>query len=99
MSGTTIRDTLMRVLRPLLKTQTPDKTVEPTKAHGLLPISEERKGLKEAQRAAHSHPPRTHGTISASLEGPSQARWAISASLEGSGPTIEQVTNLCLARG
>jgi len=30
---------------------------------------EERKGLKETQHAAHSHPPRTHGTISASLEG------------------------------
>ena len=57
------------------------------------------KGLKEAQRAAHSHPPRTRGTISASLEGPSQARWAISASLEGSGFTLEQVTNLRLARG
>ena len=37
----------------------------------------ERKGLKEAQRAAHSHPPRTRGTISTSLEGPSQARWAV----------------------
>src|SRR6185437_15074421 len=30
---------------------------------------EERKGLKEAQHAAHSHPPRTRGVISASLEG------------------------------
>src|SRR6185295_16069189 len=29
---------------------------------------EERKGLKEAQHAAHSHPPRTRGAISASLE-------------------------------
>jgi len=39
-SGATIRDTLIGVLRPLLKTQTPDKTTEPTKAHGLLPIRE-----------------------------------------------------------
>jgi len=38
LSGTTIRDTLIGVLRPLLKTQTPDKTAGPTKAHGLLPI-------------------------------------------------------------
>src|SRR6185437_16073824 len=30
---------------------------------------EERKGLKEAQHAAHPHPPRTRGAISASLEG------------------------------
>ena len=30
---------------------------------------EERKGLKEAQHAAHSHPPRTYRAISASLEG------------------------------
>src|SRR6185437_4783491 len=30
---------------------------------------EERKGLKEAQHAAHSHPSRTRGAISASLEG------------------------------
>jgi len=42
LSGTTIRDTLIGVLRPLFKTPTPDKTVEPTKAHGLLPI--QRKG-------------------------------------------------------
>ena len=42
------------------------------RAHeGLQPPSslEERKGLKEAQHAAHSHPPRAHGVISASLEG------------------------------
>ena len=42
LSGTTIRDTLIGVLRPPLKTQTPDKTAESTKAHGLLPI--QRKG-------------------------------------------------------
>src|SRR6185503_18293404 len=73
----------------------------------------ERKGLKEAQRAAHSHPSRTRWAISASLEGPSRTRWvisaslegpsrtrwAISASLEGSGSTLEQVTHLHLARG
>ena len=58
----------------------------------------------------------THGTISASLEGPSRARlgpagqspprsrvadlplsgWPISASLEGSGSTLERVANLRL---
>ena len=41
-SGTTIRDTLIVVLRPRFKTQTPDKTSKPTKAHGLLLI--QRKG-------------------------------------------------------
>ena len=64
------------------------------RAHeGLQPLSnlEERKGLKEAQHAvcvrsaARPHPPRTHGVISASLEGsplkPSTATRA-SASLE-----------------
>src|SRR6185436_16798884 len=58
---------------------------------------EERKGLKEAQHAAHvrsaahPHPPRTRGVISASLEGsppkPSTAPRA-SVSLEGSEPTL-----------
>ena len=38
-------------------------------------------------------------TISASLEGPSRARWTSSASLEGSGSTLERVTHLRLARG
>ena len=42
MSGTTIRDTPIGVLRPLLKTQTPDKMTKPTKAHGLFLI--QRKG-------------------------------------------------------
>ena len=54
---------------------------------------EERKGLKEAKHAAHSHPYRTRGAISASLEGlpprPSEAP-RISASLEGSEPTLER---------
>src|SRR6185503_7357687 len=38
---------------------------------GLRPPSnlEERKGLKEAQHAAHSHPPWTRRVISVSLEG------------------------------
>ena len=69
------------------------------RAHeGLQPPSnlEERKGLKEAQyaahvlSAAHPHPPRTRGVISASLEGsPSRPSIApcVSASLEGSEPT------------
>ena len=34
--------------------------------------------------------------ISASLEGPSQTHWAISASLEGNGSTLEQMTDLRL---
>ena len=99
LSGATIRDTLIGILRPLLKTQTPDKTTEPTKAHGLLLLQRKGKDSKEAQHAAHSHPPQTRGTISASLEGSSQTRWAISASLEGSGSTLERVGNLRLARG
>ena len=77
---------------------------------GLWPPSdlEERKGLKEAQHAAHvrsaahPHPPRTRGVISASLEGsppkPSTAARA-SASLEGSEPTLGRGDHLRLARG
>ena len=52
-SGATIRDTLIGVLRPLLKTQTPDKTTEPTKAHGLLLIQRKGKDSNEARYAAH----------------------------------------------
>jgi len=76
------------------------------RAHeGLQPPSnlEERKGLKKAQyaahicSAAHPHPPRTHGVISASLEGsppkPSTAP-RISASLEGSEPALEKADRL-----
>ena len=84
-SGATIRDTLIGVLRPLSKTQTHVKATGPTKAPGLLPNPEERKGLKEAQHVAHSHPSQAHRTISASLE--------------GSGSTLERVTHLRLARG
>ena len=47
LSGTTIRDTLIGVLRPLLKTPAPDKTVEPTKAHGLLLIQMKGKDSKK----------------------------------------------------
>ena len=77
---------------------------------GLQPPSnlEERKGLKEAQHAAHvrsaarPHPPRTRGVISASLEGsppkPSTAPRA-SASLEGSEPALEKADRFRLARG
>ena len=81
------------------------------RAHeGLQPPSnlEERKGLKEAQHAAHvhsaahPHPPRTRGAISASLEGsplrPSTAP-RVSASLEGSEPTLGGVDHLRFARG
>ena len=74
---------------------------------GLQPPSnlEERKGLKEAQHAAHihsaarPHPPRTRGVISASLEGsplkPSTAPRA-SASLEGSEPALEKTDRYAL---
>ena len=65
------------------------------RAHeGLQPPSnlEERKGLKEAQHAAHvhsaarPHPPRTRGVISASLKGsPAEA--------------LDRVLRLRLARG
>ena len=77
---------------------------------GLQPPSnlEERKGLKEAQHAAHvrsathPHPSRTRGVISVSLEGsppePSTAPRA-SASLEGSEPTLGEADRLRLARG
>ena len=85
LSGATIRDTLIVVLRPLSKTQTHVKATGPTKVPGLLPNPEERKGLKEAQHVAHSHPSQAHRTISASLE--------------GSGSTLKQVTHLRLARG
>ena len=64
---------------------------------------EERKELKETQyavhahSAAHPHPPRTRGAISASLEGsppkPSTAPRA-SASLEGSEPALEKADRL-----
>jgi len=72
---------------------------------GLQPSSnlEERKGLKEAQHAAHvrsaarPHPPRTRGVISASLEGsppkPSTAPRAF-ASLEGSESALEKADRL-----
>src|SRR6185437_10973337 len=80
-----IRDTLIGVLRPLSKTQTHVKATGPTKAPGLLPNPEERKGLKEAQHVAHSHPSQAHRTISASLE--------------GSGSALERVTHIRLARG
>ena len=47
LSGATIRDTLIGVLRPLFKTQTPDKTAKPTKAHGLLLIQRKGKDSKK----------------------------------------------------
>jgi hypothetical protein len=85
LSGATIRDTLIGVLKPLSKTQTHVKATGPTKAPGLLPNLEERKGLKEAQHVAHSHPSQAHRTISAPLE--------------GSESTLGRVTHLRLARG
>src|SRR6185436_11799750 len=94
--------TLIGVLRPLSKTQTHVKAAGPAKVPVLLPNPEERKGLKEAQRVAHSHPSQARRTISASLEGSPRdprPRKSISASLEDSGPALERVNNLCLARG
>src|SRR6185503_17025757 len=118
MSGATIRDTLIGVLRPLLKTQTPDKTTEPTKAHGLLPLQRKGKDSKKPSvwpirtplRPTEQYPPRSRvadlpssgSLISASLEGsPRDPRphKRISASLEDSGPALERVANLRLARG
>ena len=76
------------------------------RAHeGLQPPSnlEERKGLKEVQHTAHPHPPRTRGVISVSDPRPRPAspprsrvaslpsgRRIVSASLEGSEPTLER---------
>src|SRR6185503_4485905 len=53
---------------------------------------EERKGLKEAQHAAHSHPPDPRGDLRLARGHPSRPSTAprISASLEGSEPTLEQ---------
>src|SRR6185312_13516416 len=102
LSGATIRDTLIVVLKSLSKTKTHVKATGPTKAPGLLPNPEERKGLKEAQHVAHSHPSQAHRTISASLEGSPRdprSRKQTSASLEDSGPALERVANLRLARG
>ena len=105
-SGATIRDTLIGVLRSLSKTQTHVKATGPTKAPSLLPNPEERKGLKEAKHVAHSHPSLAllHSRddlrlARGSLSGPPRARRTISASLEGSGSILEQVSHLRLARG
>ena len=63
---------------------------------------EERKGLKEAQHAAYSHPPlnpRSDLRLARGLpSGPSTAP-RISASLEGSESTLERTNHLRLARG
>ena len=67
MSGATIRDTPIVVLRPLLKTQTPDKMTEPTKAHGLLLLQRKGKDSKKPSmrpiriplRPARQSPPRS----------------------------------------
>src|SRR6185369_3143558 len=86
LSGATIRDTLIGVLRPLSKTQTHVKATGPTKVPGLLPNPEERKGLKEAQHVAHSHPLRpTEQSLPRSrvADLPSSGS-LISASIEGS---------------
>ena len=86
LSGATIRDTLIGVLRPLFKTQTPDKTTEPTKAHGLLLLQRKGKDSKKPSMRPIRIPLKPVGR-------------PISASLEGSGSTLERVVNLRLARG
>src|SRR6185503_13436153 len=115
LSGATIRDTLIVVLRPLFKTQTPDKTAKPTKAHGLLLIQRKEKDSKKPSvrpiriplKPAERSPPRSRVPLgpagqtpprSGVAQGPSTAR-LISASLEGSGSTLERVTRLRLTRG
>ena len=52
---------------------------------------EERKGLKEAQHAAHVR--------SAARPDPPRTRGVISASLEGSEPTLGEANRLRLTRG
>ena len=114
-SGATIRDTLIVVLRPLLKTQTSDKTTEPTKAHGLLLLQRKGKDSKKPSmrpiriplKPAGRSPPRSRVPLRPAGQSPPCSRvadlpssgWPISASLEDSGTTLEQVTNLRLAQG
>ena len=111
LSGTMIRGTLTR------ESNLPRdaKHVLSDRAHeGLQSSSDpkERKGLKEAHFAlgprpssnstAHSHPPKTRGAISASLEvslpRPSTAP-RTSVLLEGNEPTLGKADQLRLARG
>ena len=92
LSGATIRDTLIGVLRPLLKTQTPDKTTEPTKAHGLLLLQRKGKDSKKPSmwpihtplRPTEQSPPRSRVA-----DLPSSGS-LISASLEGSPGTLDR---------
>ena len=63
---------------------------------------EERKGLKEAQHAAHSHPPSDpwgNLRLARGLASRPSTAPRISASLEGSESTIERANHLRLARG
>ena len=98
LSGITIRDTLIGVLRPLLKTQTPVKATRPTASF--------QSGRKErTQRSPTCGPFASHSDPQGDLHlargfppGPSTAP-RISASLEGSEPTLERAPYLRLARG
>src|SRR6185503_14875720 len=115
LSGATIRDTLIGLLRPLLKTQTPDKTTEPTMAHGLLPLQRKGKDSKKPSmrpiriplKPAGRSPPRLRVPLRPAGQSPPRSRvadlpssgWPIAASLEGSGSVLERVANLRLARG
>ena len=68
-------------------------------AYVLLPIWKKGKDSKKPSMRPIRIPLEPAKTISASLEGPSRARRTNSASLEGSGSTLERVTHLRLARG
>src|SRR6185503_14276750 len=115
LSGATIRDSLIRVLRPLFKTQTPDKTAKPAKAHGMLPIQRKGKDSKKPSmrpiriplEPAERSPPRSKVPLRPAGQSPPRSRVAdlpssrrpISAPLEGSGSTLGQPTDHRLARG
>ena len=61
------------------KTQTPVKAAGPIKAHGLLPIQKKGKDSKKPSMRP--------------IRIPLEPAKTISASLEGSGPTLERVTH------
>src|SRR6185437_12134396 len=83
-SGATIRDILIVVLRPLFKTQTPDKTAKPTKAHGLLLIQRRGKDSKKPSmrpiriplEPAERSPPRSRVPLRPARQSPPRSRVA-----------------------
>ena len=84
LSGTTIRDTLIGVLRPLLKTQTPDKTAKPTKARSVFLIQRKGKDSKKPSvRPIHiplepteQSPPRSRVPLGSAGQSPPRSRVA-----------------------